>query len=239
MKSAACKHSNRRHLPFRDRAEAGHLLASTVCFELGTENAVVIALPRGGVPVAAELARHLGLPLDVLPVRKVGLPWQPELAVAAVASGGVEILDHELVVQLRLPQEKVEHWVSDKRRELEAYESSIRVRHRALSMEGRVVILVDDGAATGSSMLAAIESARRQHARLVIVAVPVSSPEAASEISRAADKFITLASPDHFLAVGEWYRSFAQVSDETVERLLAECAGSFGKYAPLGAAGRK
>lgn len=232
MKTAPLVPPARTVLPLWDRADAGHLLAAKVCRYVETPRCVVAALPRGGVPVAFEIARHLGAPLDLLSVRKVGLPWQPELALAAVASGGITIVDRELMHACRLSEPVVQNLIAAKVRDLEAYESALRVRHPAIPLSGQSVVLVDDGAATGSTMLAAIASARDHKAAKIIVAVPVASREAASQLRRAADEFVCLACPEHFIAVGEWYVSFAQVSDEIVDNLLSECENGVGEISP-------
>lgn len=215
-------------LPFSDRSEAGRSLALELVRSGSPSNCLVLALPRGGVPVAFEIARHLGYPLDVLFVAKVGLPSQPELALAAVASGGGQFIDSELAGALDLSANLLQDLVEQKARQLQIQEAAFRARHPAIPLSGRSVVLVDDGAATGSTMLAAVRSARQQDAAEIIVAVPVASREAASQFRRVADKVVCGACPHRFMSVSQWYKSFPQVSDETVQQMLnagkASCA---------------
>jgi putative phosphoribosyl transferase len=216
-------------LPFSDRAEAGRFLALEVSRHVELEKCVVLALPRGGVPVAFEIALLLGAPLDLLFVKKVGVPWQPELALAAVASGGVSIIEHQLVCSLNLPDFLVKKLVAEKKEELETGESAFRARHPALPLKNRTVIVVDDGAATGSSMMAGLRSVGDREPNRIVVAVPVASQDAAERFRFKADKIVCLACPEPFTAVGCYYKNFHQVSDEEVERLLTASGNATAK----------
>jgi len=208
---------------FRDRAEAGRLLAERLG-GLGGGDVVVLGLPRGGVPVAREVARALGAPLDVFLVRKLGLPGQPELAMGAIASGGTRVLNEELVDELRLPPEVVDAVAERERAELERRERAYRGDRPPLPLAGRTVLLVDDGLATGSSMRAAIAAVRARRPRRVVVAVPVAPRHTLDELRPLVDELVCLAAPEPFHAVGLWYADFAEVSDEEVRRALRTAA---------------
>lgn len=199
------------------------MLASKVRDDVGSEPAVVLALPRGGVPVAAEIAEALNAPLDVLVVRKLGVPGHEELAMGAIASGGIISLDNELINLLHLRQEEVRAVVAAESRELERREELYR-NHRAFpDVAGRCVILVDDGLATGQSMAVAIEAVKRLHPKRIIVAVPVVTTEALEQIRQDAE-VVYLLNPEPFYAVGFWYQDFSQVSDDEVRALLEQAA---------------
>ncbi|HEY7304887.1 MAG TPA: phosphoribosyltransferase [Bryobacteraceae bacterium] len=208
-------------LPFLDRIEAGRLLASKLESYEGRADVVVVGLPRGGVSVAFEIARRLRAPLDVIVVRKLGVPWQPELAMGAVASGGVRILDRDLIRSLNLSSYYVYGLIAKEEREIERREALFRNGYPAPALSGRRVILVDDGAATGSTMLAAAEAIRQQHPKEIVIAVPVASREACRTFHAEVDKCICLATPEPFYSVGQWYESFPQVADEEVQVLLS------------------
>jgi putative phosphoribosyl transferase len=205
---------------FKDRREAGEMLAEAVGAQAGYEDPIVLALPRGGVPVALEVARRLRAPLDVLIVRKLGTPGQEELALGAVASGGSEYLNAELIAELRLPQP-----VLDRIREREMAEVERRARdYRGdlpwPNMRGRSVIVVDDGAATGATALAAIAALRPQLPAEVVMALPVAPKDTCDRLRAAADRLVCLRSPELFFAIGTWYLDFGQVSDADVRALL-------------------
>ena len=208
------------HLPFADRLQAGNLLAVELATRVHGRNAIVFGLARGGVPVASAVAQYLGLPLDVIVVRKLGVPWQPELAMGAIA-GTARVLNESMVRQLGISAEQVEKVVEREQAEMKRREALYRGGQPTADLAGRTAILVDDGLATGSTMLAAVRHVRNLGAARVVVAVPVGSKEAYDDLRREADKVICLVVPEVFHAVGEWYRDFGQVGDEEVRKLLA------------------
>ncbi len=210
-----------RALVFADREQAGKLLGAHLAEAPALDRPLVLGLPRGGVPVAAEVARALHAPLDVLVVRKLGAPGSPELAVGAIASGGVRVVNPSLVRRLGISEQALEHVARVEGVELARRERAYRGDRPALQLAGRTVVLVDDGLATGASMLAAVECARAAHPARLVVAVPVGAPEACDRISAAADDLVCLSAPAAFSAVGGHYRHFRQTSDEQVRRLLA------------------
>lgn len=207
-------------LPFADRAEAGRVLAGKLSEYSGRKDVIVLALPRGGVPVAAAVAGAIHAPLDVFVVSKLGTPWEPELAMGAVAEGSVEILDLSLVNVLGISRQDIGEVAATARRELENRARLYRGGSRAPELEGRTVILVDDGIATGCSILAAIAAIRRQNAARIVVAVPVAPASGCNAIRMEADEVISVAEPEIFFAVSQWYEDFTQISDEDVRRLL-------------------
>ena len=207
---------------FRDRAHAGRVLARALLAYAGRDDVVVLALPRGGVPVAAELARALGAQLDVFVVRKLGLPGHEELAMGAVAPGGVLILDDRLVRGLGIPDEVLQETVEKESRELERREAAYRAGRPPLDLEGKTVILVDDGLATGATMRAAALALRKYRPARVVVAVPVASAETCDEFRADVDEIVCALTPSPFHAVGLWYDDFSQTSDEEVRELLRD-----------------
>jgi len=209
------------HLPFADRDEAGRILANHLAFHKLADEAVVLALPRGGVPVGFAIARQLQLPLDVLVVRKLGVPWQPELAMGAIAEG-VRVLDEQMIGELGISGPEIDLVAEREQAEIRRRESLYRHGKQALDLAGRSVILVDDGLATGSTMSAAARSVARLRPAGVTIAVPVGSREACTCLLREADELVCLARPEPFVAVGRWYRNFAQTSDAEVVHLLAK-----------------
>jgi predicted phosphoribosyltransferase len=213
---------------YRDRRHAGLELARHLTDVKG-QDVVVLALPRGGVPVAFEVARALDAPLDVFVVRKLGLPGHPEFAMGAIASGGVRVLNDEVVRLYRIPEQAVEAIARDERHELERREREFRSQRPPLDVGGRTVVLIDDGLATGSTMKAAVEAVRSLRPTRIIVAVPVGSPDTCREFAAIADDIICARAPEHFAAVGQWYDDFRQTTDEEVRELLqaatAEPAG--------------
>jgi predicted phosphoribosyltransferase len=186
------------------------------------KNPVLLALPRGGVPVAAVVAKTLGLTFDLLIVRKLGVPGHEEFAMGAIAGGGVMVLDHRVVAQLGLSLEEVQRVVQRETRELARREELYRDKRPPPDVAGRTVIVVDDGVATGSTMSAAIELLRKQKAARIVVAVPVAPRDTVRRLRGEADEVVTLLVPDNFIAVGRWYEDFSQTSDEDVRRLMAE-----------------
>jgi predicted phosphoribosyltransferase len=207
--------------PFRDRAEAGRVLAEKLEAYANRPDVVVLALPRGGVPVAFEVARKLNAPLDVFLVRKLGVPGHAELAMGAIASGGVRVLNEDVVDYLRIPDEVIDAVAAEEQRELDRRERAYRGYAGAPDVRGRTVILVDDGLATGSSMRAAVIALREQQPARIIVAVPVAARATCDEFRSQVDEIVCAVTPEPFRAVGLWYEDFAQTSDEEVRNLLA------------------
>ena len=206
---------------FRDRRDAGRLLAEKLAAYATRPDVLVLALPRGGVPVAYEVAHRLGAPLDVFVVRKLGVPGHEELAMGAVATGGVRVLNDQLVEQLGIPDQMIDAVAARERQELARRERLYRGGRPPPDVRGRTVILVDDGLATGATMYAAIEALRKQNPGRIVVAVPTASPETCEEMKVKADHVICAITPDPFQAVGRWYQDFSQTSDEEVADLLA------------------
>jgi len=206
---------------FADRAEAGRALADALAGRRAAPDTLVLGLPRGGVPVAFEIARALDLPLDVLVVRKLGLPWQPELAMGAIASGGALVVNEQVLRYLPADSDALEQVRVREQAELERRERDYRGDRPPLAMAGRTGILVDDGLATGATMEAAVRALQTLGAKHVVVAVPVASPEARDRIAAVADEVVCLAAPEWFSAVGQWYRDFGQTTDDEVRDLLA------------------
>lgn len=209
---------------FRDRTEAGQLLAAQLQRYEKRPDTIVLALPRGGVPVGFEIATRLGLPLDIFVVRKLGVPGQRELAMGAIASGGVRVLNEEVLRAMPFAAANIAEVTNVEAREVERRERDYRQDRPAPELEGRTVILVDDGLATGATMLAGIAALRKQDPAKIVVAVPVCPPETLAEIERAADETVILFAPAWFRGVGQFYKDFAQLSDETVRDLLARAA---------------
>ena len=211
---------------FRDRREAGRLLAEKLAAYANRPDVLVLALPRGGVPVAYEVARGLGAPLDVFVVRKLGVPGYEELAMGAIATGGVRVLNDQLVERLGIGDQAIEAIAARERQELERRERLYRGDRPPLDVRGRTVILVDDGLATGATMHAAIDALRQQNPARIVVAVPTASPEACEEMKEKADDVICAITPEPFYAVGRWYHDFSQTADEEVGVLLAQQGAS-------------
>jgi len=206
---------------FLDRKEAGRALAGVLTHYRASPQTVVLALPRGGVPVGYEVSAALDLPLDVLVVRKLGMPSQPELAMGAVASGGAVVLNDDVVRYLPRGSDAVEQVKARELQELARREESYRGHRPALQMSGRTAILVDDGLATGATMEAAVRALRNLDAQRIVVAIPVASIEARERIAAVADEVVCLQTPPFFSAVGQWYERFDQTEDEEVRELLA------------------
>lgn len=209
------------HIPFENRTEAGRLLADELRRCKLEANAVILGLTRGGVPVGFEVADRLRLPLDVIVARKIGVPWQPELALGAIA-GSVEVLDEQMIDQLGIADEDVRSIIAREEAEMKGREQVFREGRPAVNAEGRTAVVVDDGLATGATMLASVRYARTLNPSKVAIAVPVGSRDACERLRKEADELVCLAVPELFFAVGEWYRDFEQVSDDEVRRLLAE-----------------
>jgi putative phosphoribosyl transferase len=205
---------------FADRKAAGQRLAQLVSKYAGRDDVIVFALPRGGIPVGFEVARALGAPLDVFVVRKLGVPGHEELAMGAIASGGVVVLSRDLIDQIGVPEEWIQRVIDGERRELERRELMYREGRPLPDVRGRIVILVDDGLATGATMQAAIAALRRLGPARVVVAVPVAPVETCQALSRQADEMVCAETPEPFRAVGLWYDDFSQTTDDEVRALL-------------------
>lgn len=206
---------------FDDRAQAGRLLGERLAGYKGKGDLLVLGLPRGGIPVAFEVARALEAPLDVFVVRKLPSPISPELAIGAIASGGVRVVNEDTVASLAVSQAELDAVAEAESRELARREKLYREGRPPLELKGRSVILVDDGLATGASMRAAAKAARKLGARKVVVAVPVGSAETCASLEEDADEVVCAETPEAFFAVGLWYHDFKQTTDEEVRALLA------------------
>lgn len=207
---------------YRDRTEAGNYLAAQLAHYADRNDVLVLALPRGGVPVAFEVAKALRAPLDIFLVRKLGIPGHEELAMGAIATGGVRVLNDEVVEYLRIPARVIDFVAADELRELERREQAYRGNRPEPEVRAKTVILVDDGLATGSTMRAAAAALRRQNPARIIVAVPVSAPETCDEYRMGVDEIICAATPERFRGVGKWYADFSQTTDEEVRSLLEQ-----------------
>ncbi len=205
---------------FRDRADAGRQLATQLSAYARRPGVLVLGLPRGGVPVAFEIAMALAVPLDVYLVRKLGVPGHEELAMGAIASGGVRVLNRDIVQTLRNPERVIATVTAQEQRELQHREQLYRGDRPPLVVRGRVVILVDDGLATGATMRAAVIALRQQHPARIVVAVPVAAPETCADFQDEVDEIVCAATPQPFYSVGLWYDDFSPTSDAEVRNLL-------------------
>ena len=212
---------------FEDRFDAGRQLAAKLVRYAGSDTRV-LALPRGGVPVGYEVAHALRAPLDVFVVRKIGVPGREELAMGAIASGGVRVLNEETIALLNVPHEVVEETTNREMRELQRREEVYRGGLPAHDVHARTVILVDDGLATGASMHAAILALRRRDPKAIVVAVPVAPVDTCAALERFVDDLVVVAMPQPFRGVGAWYADFSQVSDEEVRKLLRDASAAVG-----------
>lgn len=210
---------------FLDRTEAGKLLAESLAGFADRPDVLVLALPRGGVPVAFEVAQALRVPLDVFVVRKLGTPGNEELAMGAIASGGIRVLNQGVVGTLGIPDDMIDEVAERELEELERRERVYRKHRPAFDVRGRTVILVDDGIATGSTMRAAIK-ALRQTAGRIVVAVPTAAPDTAAQLRPEVDEFVALITPPGFYAVGQWYEDFGQTTDAEVTELLEQASAA-------------
>jgi predicted phosphoribosyltransferase len=209
-------------LRFRDRIEAGKLLGRELAARLGAiADTIVLALPRGGVPVGFEVAKALNAPLDVFIVRKLGVPGHEELAMGAIASGGVRVLNRDVFDYARVTQQQLDAVTAREERELKRREAEYRGNRAPLDVRGRTVIIVDDGLATGSTMRAAVQALRAMEPKRVIVAVPVGAAETCEEFRAIVDEMVCLRTPEPFEAVGLWYDDFTQTTDAEVHALLS------------------
>jgi putative phosphoribosyl transferase len=209
---------------FSNRTEAGRLLAEKLVKYADRTDVIVLGLPRGGVPVAYEVAKRLGVPLDVFIVRKLGVPGFEELAVGAIASGGVRVLNEDVLRALPNADETIESITARETAELERREQSYRDGRPAPELRDRIVILIDDGLATGATMRAAVKALRQRGAAKIVVAVPVGPPDTCREFEDQADEVICTSVPEFFQAVGQYYEDFSQTSDDEVRELLARAA---------------
>lgn len=214
---------------FADREQAGRLLAELVAPEVEGEDVIVLALPRGGVPVGYEVATRIGAPMDVLLVRKLGLPWQPELAFGAIATGDVVVLNEDHLQALGVGDEIVRDTIERERMELERRERLYRDDQAPLDLKGKTVVVVDDGIATGSTVRAALGTLAHRGAARRIVACPVAAAETIHGLEDEADAVLCLRTPVHFAAVGAWYEDFQPVSDHEVRSLLERAAAEVGE----------
>lgn len=207
--------------PFRDRSEAGQVLAQELRAYAGREDVIVLALPRGGVPVAFEVARALQAPLDVFVVRKLGVPGHEELAMGAIASGGVLVLEPTVIEDLAIPPDVVADVAAREEQERLRREREYRGDRPEPDVRGRTVILVDDGLATGSTMRAAVAALRKLQPARIVVAVPVAAPSACADLAPEVDDIVCARTPEPFRSVGSWYLEFSQTTDDEVRELLA------------------
>jgi len=205
---------------YRDRIKAGRYLAAQLGHYADRDDLLVLALPRGGVPVAFEVAKAVRAPLDIFLVRKLGVPGHEELAMGAIATGGVRVLNDDVVEYLRIPSGVIDSVAADELRELERRERAYRGNRREPEVRGKTVILVDDGLATGSTMRAAVAALRQQSPARIVVAVPVSAPQTCDEYRMGADEIVCAITPEPFYGVGQWYSDFSQTTDEEVSDLL-------------------
>ena len=207
---------------FKDRRDAGRKLAQELSAYTGRSDVIVLALPRGGVPVAYEVARALSVPLDIFIVRKLGLPGHEELAIGAIASGDVRVLNDDIVHALKIPQGMIETVTRQELQELERRERAYRGDRPAPEVRGRIVILIDDGLATGASMRAAVAALRLQNPARIVVAVPTAALETCEAFRPEVDEIVCAMTPEPFYGVGRWYEDFSQTTDEEVQALLEE-----------------
>lgn len=219
---------------FRNRRDAGRRLAAELRTYANRSDVIVLALPRGGVPVGYEVATALDVPLDVFVVRKLGLPWHEELAMGALASGGVRILDDDLIRVARVSTEDIERVTAAEQVELERRERRYRGDRPFPDLTGKTVLLVDDGLATGSTMRAAVAALRQEVPRRIVVAVPVAAPATCDAFRDIADDIVCAVTPEPFRAVGLWYDDFSQTTDEEVHELLVQAGGPPGSRRPTG-----
>jgi predicted phosphoribosyltransferase len=224
-------------MTFRNRVDAGRRLAAALGGYVGRSDVTVLALPRGGVPVAVEVARALGAPLDIFLVRKIGVPGHPELAMGAIAEGGVRVLNQGLIRDIGIPSSAVEQVMVRERLELERRDRLYRGGRSLPALKGRTVILVDDGLATGATMEAAVHALRQMTDGSIVVAAPVGAPDTCRRLREIADEVICVATPTTFDAVGLWYEDFSQTTDEEVRSLLSD--GANNAAPPAGSAAPK
>jgi putative phosphoribosyl transferase len=207
--------------PFTDRKDAGARLAAEMHAYRDDPDVIILGLPRGGVVVAAEVAKALDAPMDVFTVRKLGVPGHPELAMGAVATGGVRVLNRSVIEQLGIPDRHIDSVTAAEQKELERRETAYRLKTKPVELEGKTAVLTDDGLATGSTMLAAVRAVKEQKARRVVVAVPVAAPDSLKKIEAEVNAVHCLMAPASFMAVGRWYEQFEQTGDDEVRELMS------------------
>lgn len=208
-------------MAFRDRTEAGQQLAAKLGAYAHRPDVLVLALPRGGAPVAYEVARALGAPLDIMIVRKLGVPYEPELAMGAIATGGVRVLNTDIIGSLDIPADTVDAVTAEERRELERRERAYRGDRPPPIIRGRTVILVDDGIATGATVRAAVAALRQQQPARIVIAAPVAAAVTCDELRPLVDDLVCVLTPDALFGIGYWYDQFPQLSDDELRALLA------------------
>ncbi|MEN6623460.1 MAG: phosphoribosyltransferase [Smithella sp.] len=209
---------------YKDRVQAGKYLAKKLEQYAKNPDAVVLGLPRGGVVVAYEVARELQLPLDIFLVRKLGVPGYEELAMGAIASGGVRVMNEDVLRMINISQDKIEAAVKKEEKELERREKAYRGDRPGIDLKSKILILIDDGLATGATMRAAVSALYKQQPRKIVMAVPVASPETCESFKSKVDDLVCAMTPAYFHAVGEWYEYFPQNTDEEVQQLLHRAA---------------
>jgi predicted phosphoribosyltransferase len=207
---------------FKDRTEAGKRLANELSDYENRDDVIILGLARGGVPVAFEIAKEINVPMDVFLVRKLGVPSQKELAMGAIASGGIRILNDDVINMLRISDRAIDHVANEEQQELERREREYRGNRQKIDVKDRVSILVDDGLATGASMRAAVRALRQMEPAKIVIAVPVAAPDTCDAFKDKVDEIICLATPEPFYAIGAWYDNFSQTTDEEVRSILAE-----------------
>ena len=207
---------------FHDRRDAGRKLAQELLHYANRSDVIVLALPRGGVPVAYEVALALNVPLDIFIVRKLGLPGHEELAIGAIASGGIRVLNEDIIRMLHIPEGVIDHVARCELQELQRREESYRGDRPPLEVRDKTVILIDDGLATGASMRAAVTGLRTQNPKRIVVAVPTAAPETCQAFEKEVDEVVCAITPEPFLGVGRWYEDFSQTTDEEVRLFLEE-----------------
>ncbi|HLO84668.1 MAG TPA: phosphoribosyltransferase [Nostocaceae cyanobacterium] len=218
---------------FKDRTTAGQLLVAELLTYAHRSDVLVLGLPRGGVPVAVEIAQALNAPLDVLVVRKLGVPHQPELAMGAICSGGVRIINQQIIIQADVSDEAIARVAVQEGRELERREKLYRGDRPFPDIRGRTVILVDDGIATGATMWAAVAAVRQHQPARIVIAVPVAASETYQQLASIVDEIVCLQKPQEFYSVGLWYEEFPQITDEQVHYLLS-IATNYDQPLPVG-----
>jgi putative phosphoribosyl transferase len=214
---------------FFDRTEAGKVLAEQLRGVVPPRDLLVLALPRGGVPVAFEVAKTFSAPLDIVTVRKLGVPGEEELAIGAIASGGIRFLDEAFIARLKLPRSVIDQITDREERELKRREELYRQGRPAATVTDRTVVLIDDGLATGATMKAAARAVRMQGPKQIIVAVPVAAAQSCRELSADVHEVVCAYTPKPFIAVGLWYRQFRQISDEEVQNFLRQAQATAAK----------